>query len=147
MAQAAQKQDNAQPTFNEMLEEGIELYRDLREKKSRLSEIKDMLRQHAEAKRNGVKTVELTTEDGEHTVSVTFPDPSLKVKSDNDEMASIREDLGELLFAMFFKEKTSYSVESDFEDNIVKVKDPLQRQELESAVEKKAATPRVSFPK
>lgn len=138
----------AQSNFNAILEEGIELYREMRDKKSRLAEIKDMLRQEAEARRTGVESpVELTTDDGEHTVSVSFPSHRLSVTAKTDDMFTIKEDVGELMFGMFFKEKVSFSVESDFEDNIQKIKDPIQRQELESAVEKKSSTPRVNFPK
>jgi len=138
----------AEPTINEVLEEGIRINRELNEKKNRLNEIKDILREEATAQRTGTQSpVELTTEDGEHTVSVSFPTDSYKIKADIDKMYTIKADVGELLFAMFFKENTKFSVDSDFEENVVKVSDPLQRQALEGVVERKPGTPRITFPK
>jgi NTP pyrophosphatase (non-canonical NTP hydrolase) len=145
MTNAAKKQTEEQ-SFDELLHEGVDLYRELAEKKDRLSEIKEMVREHAEAVRKGETTVELKTEDGEQTVSVTFPADSLKVKKKAD-MDGLREKLGDLIFDMFFKTKVKYSASSDFEENVEKVDDPLQKQAISGVVEKKSSTPRVSFPK
>lgn len=135
--------------LSSLIEEGIELNREMKEKSARLSEIKEILRQEAEARRTGLESpVELATEDEQHVVSISFPSDRISLKKvDNDKMFSIKNEVGDLIFGLFFKEKISFSVDSDFEENIEKVKDPLQRQALENVVEKKSSTPRVSFPK
>lgn len=133
--------------FEETLERGIELYREINAMKSELSDIKSMIREHAEAVRVDEKTVELRTSDGEQTVDVTFPKDSLKVKADNEDMEALNDRLGELLFDMFFKTKVKYSAQSEFEDNVGKLDDPIQQQAVKHVVEKKARTPRVKFPK
>ena len=133
--------------LNDVLREGIELNRQMTEMSTRLDAIKKLLREEAEAQREDAKTVNLTTEDGDQTVAVTFPGDTVKVTAKVEEMAVIRDDVGALIFDMFFEEKVSYKAASDFDTKIEKIKDPIQRQSLESVIKVQAATPRVAFPK
>lgn len=133
-----------------LIQEGIEINREMKEKEARLSEIKKILRQEAEARRTGFESpVELATEDEQHVVSISFPSDRMALKKgvDPDKMFSIKNEMGDMVFGIFFKEKVSFTVDSEFEQNIEKVQDPLQKQALENIVEKKVSTPRVSFPK
>lgn len=76
-------------------------------------------------------------------VAVTVMRASLQVNK-GKKMEDLKQALGDD-FALFFEEKTSYSVRKEFRDLVQKMEDPLHQEALLAAVESKENTPRVAF--
>jgi hypothetical protein len=128
---------------------GVRLARVVSEHQKMLDKLKPILREKAEADREGGKHVNWTTENG--SCSVTFPEPKYRARKDVD-WDGLRRDLGSS-FDEYFDTKVVYSTKKSLPEII---KGRMMRfasegaagseiTQVMSAVERGVATPRVGF--
>lgn len=126
--------------------EGIRINREIKELNDQLNEIKEQLREDAAqvVREEGQNSVEYVSRLG--TVTVLFPSDRTVVDGTNEEMEVLKEDLGDLVFDVFFETKVRYSPSKNFKNSLDKLKNP-QRKQVEDAIKTVPSTPRVTFPK
>lgn len=131
--------------MQQLIDEGIELYREHRELGAKLRKIKAKIREHAKKVRRGDETkVELKGEHG--TIDVIFKDDRMVVsKGDVDAVFELRGDLGEV-FDDIFVGSVSYGVVDEFRQAVDELPHELQAAVLE-LITIKTPAPSVKFPK